>query len=335
MTLSAREKSNITRWNGRQAPFYEVYYLTWNDPSQALGGWIRYTLLSSIKKPPEASVWAFFFDAKNPSKNAGIKKTFPIKDVRIERDLFYVGAGASAIFDDGCRGHVGDSHGEALWEIRFEEKTDPLYCFPRLFYKTAFPKSKFMAPYFATKISGEFSWNDRKIVLSDVPAHQGHIWGAEHAESWYWAHAASFEDPDFVFDGLSARVRLGDKLSPPMTILFFQWEGRLYACNSPKQWFTNKSSGDLDRWHFEAASEEILFVGDYHTHFEDMLAARYEDPTGSERFSHHTELANVRIQILKKSKSGWETLKILNAHRSAAFENVRPTHDPRVRLVIP
>lgn len=334
--LSAREKSNITRWNGRQSPFYEVYYLKWSDPAQSVGGWMRYTILSSIKKPPEAAVWAMFFDAKDPSRNAAIKKTFPIKEARIERDFFYVGAGHSAVFDDGCRGDLSDDETQASWELKFTEKGEPLWYFPRLLYKTAFPKTKFVVPYLSTKLSGEFTWNGRKIVLNDAPAHQGHLWGIEHGESWVWANANTFvEDPSFVFEGLSARIKLGDKPSPPLTLLFFQWEGELYACNSPKQWFTNKSAMDLDRWHFEATAGDLLFVGDYETSPERMVAVRYEDPNGSERFSHHTETANVRVQILRKSKAGWETVKVLTARNSAAFENVRPERDPRVRLLLP
>src|SRR6185295_6687440 len=140
MALSSREKSNITRWNGRQSPFYEVYYLRWSDPAQSAAAWIRYTLLSPVNGQPEASVWAAFYDAKDPAKNAALKTTFPIQDVRIEREFFYVGAGKNAIFDDGCRGELADGKKTAAWELQFEEKGEPLWYYPRLFYRTAFPK---------------------------------------------------------------------------------------------------------------------------------------------------------------------------------------------------
>jgi hypothetical protein len=336
MSLSSREKSNLTRWNARQKPFYEVYYLKWSDPAQSVGAWVRYTLLSSIHRPPEASVWAMFYDAKDPSRNAALKKTYPLKETRIERDFFYFAPGPSAIFDDGCRGELEDGKNRASWELKFQDKGDPLWYFPRLLYKTAFPKTKFVVPYLSTRISGEFTWNDRRWTLHNVPAHQGHLWGTEHAENWIWANANTFsEDPSFCFEGLSAQVRLGEKTSPPLTLLFFQWEGRLYRCNSPRQWFVNRSVAELDRWHFEAVSGDSMFVGDYNTSPDRMIAVRYEDPAGGERFSHHTETASVRIQILKKSKAGWETVKILRAEDSAAFEVVRREHDPRVKLLLP
>lgn len=336
MPLSAREKSNLTRWNGRQKPFYEVYYLKWCDLSQSVAAWIRYTILAPANREPEASVWAMLFDSKDPSRNAALKKTFSVKETRIEREIFYVAPGPSAIFDDGARGELESGGQRASWELKFEEKGEPLWYYPRLLYGTAFPKTKFVVPYLSTKISGEFSWNDRRWTLVNVPAHQGHLWGTEHAESWVWANANTFrEDPTFCFDGLSARVRLGDKPSPPFTLLFFQWEGRLYRCNSPRQWISNQSVSGLDRWHFEAVSGDLMFTGDAQADPERMTAVRYEDPDGSERFAHHTENAGVKVQILRKSKSGWETVKVMTAERSAAFECVQRAHDSRVRLLLP
>jgi tocopherol cyclase-like protein len=333
--LSSREKSNLTRWNGRQSPFYEAYFLKWSDPSQSAAAWIRYTLLACDQRPPEASVWAMFFDAKDPAKNAALKKTFPIKDVRIERDLFYLGAGASAIFDDGCRGHLDDGHQAASWELKFQEKGEPLWYFPSLLYKTAFPKTKFVLPYLSSRISGEFSFGDRRLTLTGVPANQGHLWGVEHAESWVWANANTFtEDPSFCFDGLSARVRLGNRLSPALTALFFQWEGRIYRFHTPLHWITNRSTHELDRWHFEAEGDGLLFVGDYHTTPDRMIGVRYQDPTDGERFCHHSETASVTIRIFKRSKSGWQAVKTLTATDSAALEVVGRKHDPRVRLLL-
>lgn len=336
MSLSPREKSNITRWNGRQSPFYEVYFLKWSDPAQSAAGWVRYTLLASPNHPPEASVWAMFYDAKDPSKNAALKSTFPIHDVRIEREFFYVGAGKNAIYDDGCRGELTDGKQRASWELKFEEKGDPLWYYPLPLYKTGFPKTKFVVPYLSTKISGEFSFGDRSFTLSGVPANQGHLWGTEHGESWIWANANTFEeDPTFAFDGLTGRAKMGDRVSPPLTCLFFRWEGNIYRCNTPAHWLTTRSSHELDRWHFEATSENFLFVGDIHTSPERMTAVRYRDPAEGERFCHHTETATMELSILRKSKSGWQTVKTLNARNSVAMEVVGRTRDPRVPYRLP
>ena len=335
MPLSPQEEDNVTLWKPGKNPFYEVYYLKWNDPRQGVAAWLRYTLLARPGQEAEASIWGVFFDAKDPKATVGLKKTYSLRETRIEREIFYFSAGPSAIYDGGARGEISNEKNKISWELKFEPGLS-LRPYPSLLYLTGFPKTKYVAPFVSTRLSGEFEINGQKFLLDRVPAHQGHLWGTEHATSWVWGNCNTFEeDTEFYFDGLSARMTLGEKLSPPMTLLFFYWEGQLYSFNSPLAWRRNKSEHQLDRWHFEAGTKEILFVGDISAHPEEMVGVRYQDPTSGERFCHNTKIANAQIQILKKNKAGWDVVKTLNAQKSAAFEVVEPLLDKRVRLVIP
>ncbi len=336
MPLSPQEKDNLIRWDGFQKPFYEVYYFKWNDLSQGIAGWMRYTLLASIHRKPEASIWGIFFDARDPKNNIGIKQTFPLAETRIEKDIFYFSAGSSAIFDGGARGDICQDHNVMAWEIKLGEEALSLRHFPWPLYLGGFPKTKLLAPSLSTTISGEFIANNQKFTLSHVPAHQAHLWGAEQAASWVWGNCNTFkEDSNFCFEGLSARVTMAEKLSPPMTLLFFYWNQKMYAFNSPHQWLMNKSHHDLDRWHFEAATRELRFVGDVFCSPEEISGVRYDDPTGSERFCHNTKIADMKIQIFKKQTYGWDCVQTLTASKSAAFEVVQAALDPRVKLLIP
>lgn len=333
--LSSQEKDNLTRWNGSRKGFYEVYYLKWNDPTRGIAAWLRYTLLSPRTRPPEASLWGIFFDAKDPKNNLAIKRTFPAAEARIEREIFYFGIGPSAVFDRGARGTLSDEKNRLAWEFKFGEGLT-LRHFPSPLYATPFPKTKFLAPYLSTRLTGEFTVNDRTFSLENVPAHQAHLWGTQHAASWIWGNCNAFaEDPDFCFEGLSVKVPVGARTAPPMTLLFFYWDGKFYSFNSPFRWFSNKSWNELDRWHFEAGTKDLKFVGDVFSSPEQMVGVRYEDPDGSERFCHNTKVADLRIQVLKKTGSGWACLKTLSAERTCAFEVVEPSLDPRVRLMIP
>lgn len=335
MALSPHEKDNLVRWDGFKKPFYEVYYLKWNDLTQGIAGWMRYTLLAAIHRKPEASVWGIFFNAKDPRNNIGIKQTFSLGETRIEKDIFYFSAGSSAIFDGGARGDICQNDHVMAWETKFQDGLS-LKHFPWPLYRGGFPKTKLLAPSLSTTLSGEFIVNSQKFTLSHVPAHQAHLWGTEQAASWVWGNCNTFrEDPGFCFEGLSARIRMGEKLSPPMTLLFFYWDQHLHAFNAPHHWITNQSRHDLDRWHFEAATRELHFVGDIFCSPEDMAGVRYDDPTGSERFCHNTKIADVKIQIFKKQAYGWDCVQTLTAFKSAAFEVVQPSLDPCVKLLIP
>ena len=336
MPLTPREQDNLTRWDESKKGFYEVWYLKWNDPAQGIAAWLRYTLLAPLSRDPEVSVWGIFFDSKDPKKNVAIKKTYPLGDARIEREIFYFAAGPSAIFDSGARGELAEGQDKISWELKFENNALSLRPFPSLLYLGNLPKTKLVAPYLSTKISGEFVVNDRSFSLQAVPAHQAHLWGTEMADSWVWGNCNAFEeDPDFCFEGLSANIKVGNRLSPPMTLLFFYWEAKLHRFNSPLNWVTNRSRHELDRWHFEAGMRGFRFVGDLFSRSEEMVGLRYEDPSGSSRFCHNTKVADLKIEVLREKKSGWECVKTFNASKTAAFEVVQPNLDRRVRLWIP
>ncbi len=280
MSLTPQERDNLTRWDGHQKDFYEAYTLKWNDPSGASAS-IRYSL---------TGIEVLFSETQEKIE---IRQPFPLKDFRIEKDFFYFSAGDSAIFQSGARGEITDEENTFSWELKFQEPSQSLRHYPTLLYHAGVPRLKSLAPRFSTKISGEFKINDRTMTLQEVPGYQSHQWGAALPSSSVWGHCNAFDDPGFIFEGFSA---------PPFTILFFLWEGKLYSFNSPTQWIKNKSEHSPDRWHFEAGTKDLLFVGDLHA----------ESPL--------TLTADLKIQILKKEKWGWEAIKTVTAQSSAAFE---------------
>ena len=351
---SLQEQDNLTRWNESlkvddKKGFFEIYYLKFNDLQKNIAGWLRYTLLISLDRPPEASVWAIFFDALNPKNNCAVKKTYPLSETQIEKEIFYFGVGPSAIFSQGARGDVKDGDFHFKWELKFsvaEEDRVALRHYPFPFYHTGFPKTKFLAPYLKTHISGEFSINNQTYFLDQIPAHQAHLWGREMIHSWVWGNCNTFiEDPHFCFEGLSSQLKIGSPgengtqekeiLSPPLTLLYFYWEGKMYSFNSPVRWLKNTSRKSLDRWVFGGGDQKIRFAGRFYARTEDMVGVRYENPDGSSRYCHNTKTADLVIDILKNTKSGWKNIQTLHAEKSAAFELVQPTQDDRVRLMIP
>ncbi len=338
MPLSQREEDNLTRWDGHRKSFYEVYYLKWNDLSQGIAGWLRYTLLAPRDGNPEFSVWGIFFDSNNPSHNLGLKKNYTRKESVIERDIFYFAPGPSAIFDGGARGDLSDEKRSLSWELKFDgshHETLSLRHLPWPLYHGGFPKTKIVSPYLSCPISGDFVVNGRRYQLSKVPSHQAHLWGSEQAQSWAWGNCNTFDDPDFVFEGLSARINVAGRTSPPMTLLYFYWDGQWHAFNSPRQWFLSRSEHSLTRWHFEAGTGRLRFVGDMIARPEHMVGVRYDDPTGSERYCHNTKVADLTIEILERIGKNWECVKKVSAWNSAAFEVVGPSHDRHVPLLIP
>ncbi len=334
MTHSIHEEENHTRWDSSKKGFFEVYYLKWNDPSQGIAGWHRYTILSpsDASRKPEVSIWGIFFSTKNQTAPVALKSTFSLQESRIEKEIFYLSGGPSAIFASGARGNLTSGKSQMTWEFQWAQNNLSLRHLPALLYYGGFPKTKYLAPYFSTTLSGEISVNGQRFVLNQIPAHQGHLWGTQQAPAWAWSHCNSFaEDPSFCFEGLSAEVGI-TRRAP--TLLFFYWQGKLYKFNSPRQWLTNISSHSLDHWHFEAQDRDILFVGDVSADPKTMAGVRYENPDGSSRYGHNTKIADLKIQVLKKEPQGWQTIQTLTASKTSAYEVVQLIQDDRVPLLI-
>lgn len=336
MPLSHQDQDNLTRWKAGKRGFYEVYYLKAVDPKTGCALWVRYTLLApkDSKIPPTASVWGIYFDSQDSQKNFGIKKTVPAEEAQIGKMAFSYAVGQSVIAGSEARGELRDGPHSLAWDLKFSAPGFPTHHYPNAFYKAAFPKTKYLAPYASAPISGEFNVDGRTLVLQNAPAHQGHIWGTQYAASWLWGHCNQFnEDPGFYCEALSARVLMGTKAMPALTLLFFQWEGKHYALNAPWQWRQNTSRHEINSWHFEGSSHDVKFVGDFSAKKSDMVAVRYETPDGCERFCHHSEIADMKVQILKKTKTGWES-KMLTASRTAALEVVQGSAESSIRRVI-
>ncbi len=322
--MSARD--NLTRWH-HQKPFYEVYYLKWNDPAHNVAAWLRYTLLAPVHRPPEVSTWGIFFDSKDPSKNIALKNTFPVDATKIGREEFRFASGPSTLSTTGARGELQNVAHTWRWDITFEPPSLAIQPYPALLYKIGFPKTKFMLPYVTARISGTMIVDDRTFNFRKVPGHQGHLWGKQMAAGWSWANGNAFlEDEDFFFEALA---------SGPFTILFVHWRGQLYRMNGPVSWYRNRSVSRLDGWHFEGRAGDYIFVGDIQSEYAQMVGVRYEDPSGTSRFCHNTKTANAKIQIFRHRKGSPLLVDTLNSERTTAFEYVQSTHDSRVRLLLP
>lgn len=303
MPLSPQEKDNLTRWDGRSAPYFEAYDLSWTDPSSGIAGSFRYELEVLTGAEPVFTVTADFFDFSHPEKSTACSQRFSLGDARIEREIFYFSAGPSAIFESGARGDLPGEGGRVSWELKFQEEGLSLRHLPSPFYFGNFPKTKILAPHLSFPLSGEFSVNDRKILIENVPARQAHLWGSRRPTSWVLAHCNAFEeDRGFCFEGLS---------TPPFHLFFFYWDGKLHRFNSPWRWWTNRSRPGPDRWHFDVGNMSLRFVGDL--------------------FSSSTAMggrsADMTLQILRKSRAGWESVKKLTASKTAFFEWMEK--DPR------
>jgi len=85
-------------------------------------------------------------------------------------------------------------------------------------YNSSFPRTKVISCHPDIRISGILNVNTRKYQLINVPGQQSHLWGTQYAYSWVWTHCNSFCEEKAVFEGLSAKIKVGPFCIPRLTI---------------------------------------------------------------------------------------------------------------------
>lgn len=320
MLLAGTERLNLPRYTGRRC-LHEVYYLRFADVGQKVGVWYRQTLLHQKQHPPEAALWMMLFDLADPNKNVAWQIGEPIGKARLERDIFYFEVAGGKLYHKGSHGEFQQGGSSVKWEFHWKPNAKTFFHLPsRLFYHIPFPKMKLLSPNADIRLSGHLQWGERRFEFNDVPAQQSHLWGKTHPTEWVWGHTNSFIGEEAFFEGLSARVRLGDRLLPPLTILRAVIAGREYRLNHMWQWRKNTSNAHVDRWHFEGEGRGARIVGDVFVDREHIVGVTYNDPDGSKRYCYHTESARLELFLYRRVRQDWVQKKRLQSQPAMAFE---------------
>ncbi len=335
--ISQAEKDNIMRWEGRRG-HYEVYYIKFNHRSSQTGYWLRYSLLSPLQGEVLAEVWGIFFDPQNPNRNLALKETFPISEVQFSRERFYFRIGASSLFHTGAKGEL-KKYGDSLrWDLKFDSLHPPrmgqetFHHFPHnIMYQASLPKTKVLSPNFDIRVSGRIEVNGQAYECQGEPGQQTHIWGTKHAERWTWGHCNVFiEDPSGIFEGLSAQIKIGGWITPPLSPIYIRWNGQEYFMNGLIRCLRNASNTELPMWKFETKTGSLTFSGEMKARVEDFVGVEYTDPDGEKLWCNNTKVADLAITILNKG----EKIGTLTSNKAAAFEVVTRAKDPRIPIRI-
>ncbi|RME19459.1 MAG: hypothetical protein D6806_18265 [Deltaproteobacteria bacterium] len=330
--MNEAERQNLPRYRG-QSPFYEVHFVKFNHPASRTACWLRYTL--SVPPSGEGAVaelWAIYFDRENPQNDFALKQTHPIAEWSSSANRFRIGIGNAWLEQDGCEGELRDGGKFLRWQLRWVSEPDLLYHFPhRAMYRLPAPKTKVLCPNWNARMSGTVESHLGRFELEAAPGQQEHLWGTEHAWRWAWGHCNAFEeDPDAVWEGLDAQIRLGPLVSPPLSVFFLRAFGRFYRFNSLRQWISNRSSWTTGRWSFEARSGNVRMYGSASVGLENIVGVTYTDPSGDKLYCHNTKVGDLEIGL----EEGGRLLGRLTSRGAAAVEFVERSRTEGVRFML-
>ena len=335
------EQDNIAVWDGRSRGWYEVWYYKLNDPAAGTAVWLRSTILVPLlgHGEPVAELWAIAFDKNDPAWNCAFKRRTPLAGATLGRDAFSVAIAGATLTQTASRGAIGDGAADGIaWDLSVTPAAATFRHFPSaLMYRLPFPRTKVLAPNLSCTYTGTVTVKGRTLAFDRAIGHQAHIWGTKHAARWAWANCAAFDDaPEggAVLEALTAQIKVGGRLAPPLTVLCLRCGGEELLFNALRNLATNRSAYDLTRWDLEGENAAHAVRASITNDPRDMVGVGYRDPDGETRVCHNTKVAGVTVSLYEKARGGRRLLRTLASKAACAYEVVEPSAAPGVRVLI-
>jgi hypothetical protein len=296
----------------------ESYFLKFNDPAAGRALWIKFTVYSPLGKPAEAvgETWAIHFDARDPSRTFGMKKTFPLTGCRIRRGPLRLEFGENLLEPPRTRGSLFDDQGRTIaWDLVWTEGAEPLALFPYpVMYTARLPKSKVLTPHPDSRFTGTVVVEGRRWTIDRLRGMQGHNWGEEHAHFYAWAQGTVFDDEsEGYFEGFSGKVKIGPLITPFLSMAFLKLDGKLQRFDGAGSWLAGKISLVTDRWTFDIPGKTHRLRGEIGAPKERFAGLRYYDPTGKLSYCLNSKVADARIELVDRASG-----KVVRELRSTA-----------------
>jgi hypothetical protein len=76
----------------------------------------------------------------------------------------------------------------------------------------------------------------------------------------------------------------------------------------------------MPTWSFSAQNDDWKVAGAARLSPDRVVQVRYEDPDGSDRYCANSEIADLAIEVYKRSGGGWDAVGSLTAMRTAHLE---------------
>jgi hypothetical protein len=307
------EQDNIHRVAGR-AGVYEVWFLTFTDPVTGRGYWIRSTYLAPKRGSASAGVWFARFDPADPARTLGLHRrcdnwSFSTEEFDVRIDGTFMASGLS-------EGSIQGAGHEATWKLGYPTGGDTYHLLPEALYRGKLASTKPLSPNVDTRVSGWVSVDGERSEITRAPGQQGHLWGERHALRWAWAHCNDFVDEEAIVHAVTAQGRRGLLTTPYATFAGVYWDGRWIRLRR----VTRKRAFGLGAWHVDLESRRYRLTGRIEAPATALLRARYEDPDGSPRHCHNSEIGSCRLALFERRAGGFDEIALLESRGTTHAE---------------
>jgi hypothetical protein len=273
---------------------YEVWFLTFTDRASGQGFWIRTT----VGAPGGGAVWFARFDPADPAATFGVHRMTATWEA--SRDRFEVRAGNCVIRSGAAEGSIQGGGHTVSWSLTWPTGGETYRLLPSWMYRGPAAPTKPYSPNVDTRVSGTITIDGARLDLSEAPGQQGHLVGKHHAERWAWAHCGDFDIDRGLVHALTAQSRRGPALTPFLTSVGVLWDGRWIRFTK----LSRRREFGLGTWKIDLGDRHHRLTGRIEAPVRDMLRARYQDPDGTERWCHNSEISSCRLSLFERVAGG-------------------------------
>ena len=324
-------------------PFHDVWHLKLNDPIARRALWLRFSRLcttNGFKKTAEN--WAVYYHRGTHNqevKKVAVKQTLDLSAYLPHSEFepaeaFEIG---ECFFSEHRTQGIINSKGNSIeWDLTILPGPRSTFSpVPEILKRTGLVKNSVTTLQEQLWVSGKTIVNGETIEWKEALGMAGYRSGSKSGFSWTWGHCNAFsneqgEPSDFIFEGLTARVKLGPVVSPPFSAFFFHYQGKPYFFNTVMGLFHLKSKSSLNEWQFEASRGDLAFRGHMKAEHKYFACLTYEDTNGSLLYCASSKLSDMRILVYRNGKLE----STLVAQGTAAFEVTSRQKNPYVPILI-
>ncbi|MBW2458758.1 MAG: hypothetical protein JRI68_29940 [Deltaproteobacteria bacterium] len=294
---------NAVRFEPGARGHVESYFFKLNDPEGRRALWLKATILARLDgSEPVAEAWAIAFERGQDA--VGAKQVVPYREASFSAERLDVSVGEATYREGRVEGAVRSGGHDIEYALDFTTDGAALVPFPHpKMYSGPLPSTKLVSPHPDSRYRGHYTVDGTKVEVDGWKGMQGHNWGKRHAELYGWAHCNQWEgEPDLLLEGVTARIKLGPVLAPPLTVVCLWHRGVRYEFNSPLQLLRARGEISPRRWSFRAASALAQVQGELEAATDELAGLYYENPDGSMTHCLNSKIARGRIRLEVKGR---------------------------------
>jgi len=287
------EELGPPRWRGRRHRL-EVWYATLTDSATGDGYWLHHEVVAPTVGDPYAHGWAAIFPADGaPSLHrfARCPVTFPGDRANwFEAGEVVVGPG-----------HLWGRAGDVEWDLRFADRSPPLFTFPAWAWERELLPAAQVVPWPTARFEGRFG----DVELGDARGALARIYGHGNAERWAWLHG-DLGDGDVVEVVAAAPRRRGPVALPPLPMVQLRVGGRVSPRRPLMAAGLGRARVALPRWSATLRSRRHRLTVKVLVPPEASVSLGYTDPDGASATCINSERASAQV-TLEVYDGGWRT----------------------------